>query len=120
MMKHVLLPSGREQHEVLRDVGILIRILLYCLQSSRSFFSLVENVSLYQTNPSRREQAKGIPIAGFLRAEFRSIKSIKVVGYHRKYANEGPRSSLTLPAIQVRHKEFGSFSCVFINLRVVK
>ena len=81
----LLLPFGSEQNEVLHVVSIPTGILLHCPQTSRSFF-LWLNASLYKNNPP--SPGTGETIAGSRRAAFLSIKTVKVVGYQRIYANE--------------------------------
>ena len=85
-----LLPYISEQHEVLHVVRFPIRILLYCLQSSRLFISLVVQPCYYKKSQSTLTVNKlsGNGIAGFPHRAFVSIKKVKVVGYQRKYANE--------------------------------
>ena len=88
-----LLPSGSEQHEVLPVVGILIGILLYRLQISRSFFCWLKTCHYKKKQytlvwyKQGNKSLAGFPYVACLYALVVSIESVKVVGYQRKYAN---------------------------------
>ena len=74
-----LQPHGSEQHEVLHFVSIPIRILLYCRQNSRFFRWL--KTCYYK-------KKKLSPLTSKAATVFVGIKTVQVVGYQQKYANE--------------------------------
>ena len=61
-----LLPSGREQNEVLRVMSIPTGILLYCPQSSMSFFCWLKTCHIENKpfSPGTSETAKPSLVTG--------------------------------------------------------